>query len=137
MAKKTTLLVSSSLKVMAIISLAASLVWTMYTLYSVMKSPVDLEVPAEVLKPVDPKIDQATLEEIAARRQLTDDPTVDQTLIKVVSGLASPSPTSSSTKTSSTNTTTTTPEIDVITTNTASSSASDTDVTSSSVNSQL
>jgi len=84
MAEKSTVMVNKSLKTMAMITLISSVIWTALAIYNAIKKPIDLQVPAEMLMPIDPKIDEDTLEEISKKRQITDDPTVNQTLLRAI-----------------------------------------------------
>lgn len=84
MANKTIILVSNSLRVIATMSLITSLIWTVMSVYTALQEPAELKLSAELLAPVDPKIDEETLEALSRKRQLTDDPTIEAQLLQIV-----------------------------------------------------
>lgn len=80
MATKTTVMVHKTYKTLGQITLVTSIVWTGVAVYNALNKAPTIDIPPEVLAPIDTRFDQNTLNEIAAKRQLTDDPTIVQVL---------------------------------------------------------
>jgi hypothetical protein len=94
MSQKSEVYVSSNIRTLAVLTLVTVLIWTGLSIYHTSVAKIDLSVSADMLKPIDPSLDADTLNALAQRRQLTDDPAAGDALQQALELIAaSPKPT--------------------------------------------
>jgi len=70
MSRRSKILVSKSIYQVGIITLIASIVWVLISVYSALRDPVDIKVDPEMLKPLNPSLNQEVLDQLKSRRQM-------------------------------------------------------------------
>lgn len=71
---------------LAVLTLITSFVWVSFEVFRAFTRPADIEVSPEILAPLDPSLDQITLDRLVNRVFLTDEEIGDTVLIDASSG---------------------------------------------------
>jgi len=69
MAQKSTIMVNKSLKTIGAMTLTTSIIWTLIGIYNALLAPGDVDVSAEILAPIDNKLETNTMESLAINRE--------------------------------------------------------------------
>jgi len=70
MSRKSTIMVKRSIYQMGVVTVTASVIWIGVAIYQTLVTPVDVNVPVEMLKPLSPVLSGETLTELTTRRQM-------------------------------------------------------------------
>lgn len=70
MSKRSTVMVSKSLKSIGVVTVIASVMWTGLAVYNAASGPEEIEVEQGTLEPISAILDMDTLNSLAGRRQM-------------------------------------------------------------------
>ena len=72
MASRVNILVSRTFYQVGVITLFASLVWTVVGIYSVTSKESSIEIDADILTPINPTLDQKVIEAMTSRIKIEE-----------------------------------------------------------------